>query len=50
MPELPEIEIVKRSLNKMINCAKIINVKVKNKNLRYKLPDKFNEKLNILIF
>jgi len=45
MPELPEIEIVKRSLNKMINCAKIINVKVKNKNLRYKLPDKFNEKL-----
>ena len=45
MPELPEIEIVKRSLNKMINCAKIINVKVKNKNLRYKLPDKFNKKL-----
>ena len=45
MPELPEIEIVKRSLNKMINYAKIINVKVKNKNLRYKLPNKFNEKL-----
>ena len=45
MPELPEIEIVKRSLNKMINHAKIINVKVKNKNLRYQLPNNFNKKL-----
>ena len=38
MPELPEIEIVKRSLFKMINKAKIINVKINNKNLRYKIP------------
>ena len=45
MPELPEIEIVKRSLSKMINYAKIINVKVKNKNLRYRLPSNFSEKL-----
>ena len=45
MPELPEIEIVKRSLIKMINYAKIINVKVKNKNLRYRLPNKLKEKL-----
>jgi len=45
MPELPEIEIVKRSLSKMINYAKIINVKVKNKNLRYRLPSNFSENL-----
>ena len=45
MPELPEIEIVKRSSSKMINYAKIINVKVKNKNLRYRLPSNFSENL-----
>tara|TARA_B100001123_G_C15022083_1_gene911880 strand:+ start:202 stop:789 length:588 start_codon:yes stop_codon:yes gene_type:complete len=38
MPELPEIEIVKRSLFKMINKAKIIDMKIYNKNLRYKIP------------
>ena len=43
MPELPEIEIVKRSLNKMINKAKIIDIKIYNKNLRYKIPDRFSE-------
>ncbi len=45
MPELPEIEIVKRSLVKMMNNAKIINIKVNNKNLRYKIPKNFCEKL-----
>ena len=50
MPELPEIEIVKRSLFKKINKAKILNVKINNKNLRYKvtyaLPKKLiNEKI-----
>ena len=45
MPELPEVEIVKRSLNKMVKNAKIITVKVKKKNLRYKIPNKLNEKL-----
>ena len=30
MPELPEIEIVKRSLLEMILRAKIIHVKIKN--------------------
>ena len=43
MPELPEIEIVKRSLFKMINKAKIINIKVSNKNLRYKIPSNFSK-------
>ena len=46
MPELPEIEIVKRSLFKMINGAKIINIKINNKNLRYKIPYTFYKNLN----
>ncbi len=45
MPELPEIEIVKRSLFKKINKAKIVNVKINNKNLRYKIPHTFSKKL-----
>ena len=45
MPELPEIEIVKRSLFKMINKAKIIDIKVNNKNLRYKIPNSFSKHL-----
>ena len=45
MPELPEVEIVKRSLFKMINKAKIIDIKIYNKNLRYKIPHKFSKSL-----
>ena len=45
MPELPEIEIIKRSLFKMINKAKIIDIKVNNKNLRYKIPNSFSKHL-----
>ena len=45
MPELPEIEIVKRSLFKKINKAKIVKVKINNKNLRYKIPQTFSKKL-----
>ena len=45
MPELPEIEIVKRSLFKKINKAKIVNVKINNKNLRYKITDALPKKL-----
>ena len=45
MPELPEIEIVKRSLFKKINGAKIVNVKINNKNLRYKITDALPKKL-----
>jgi len=40
MPELPEVEIVKRSLLKTVNKAKIIDIKINNKNLRYKLSYK----------
>jgi len=45
MPELPEIEIVKRSLYKMINKAKINNIKINNKNLRYKIHNTFSKDL-----
>ena len=45
MPELPEIEIVKRSLFKMISKAKIIDIKINNKNLRYKLSNTFSKRL-----
>ena len=45
MPELPEIEIVKRSLFKMINKAKIVNIKINNKNLRYKISPRFRKNL-----
>jgi len=45
MPELPEIEIVKRSLFKITNKAKITNIKIYNKNLRYKIPNTFSKQL-----
>ena len=45
MPELPEVEIVKKSLFKMINKAKITNVTITNKNLRYKIPKNFSKSL-----
>jgi len=45
MPELPEIEIVKRSLCKLINKAKIVDVKINNKNLRYKIHNSFSSNL-----
>ena len=41
MPELPEVEIVKQSLKKTIIYKKIINVKVSNRNLRFKLKKNF---------
>ena len=45
MPELPEIEIVKRSLFKMINKVKIVDIKIMNSNLRYKIPNNFSKNL-----
>ena len=45
MPELPEVEIVRKSLNKKIS-GKIINeVRVKNRNLRIKISKNFEGKL-----
>jgi formamidopyrimidine-DNA glycosylase len=45
MPELPEVEIVKRSLIKALNKAKIIDVQINNKKLRYKIPQTFRKEL-----
>ena len=45
MPELPEVEIIKRSLKKKINFQRIIGVKVNNRNLRFKLKKNFSEKI-----
>ena len=41
MPELPEVEIVRQSLNKKIKQKKVKNVIVRNRNLRFKLPFNF---------
>ena len=45
MPELPEVEIVKQSLAKKIEQKKIKKVTIKNRNLRFKIPQKFEELL-----
>ena len=41
MPELPEVEIVKQSLNKKIKQKKVKKVIVRNRNLRFKIPSNF---------
>jgi formamidopyrimidine-DNA glycosylase len=45
MPELPEVEIVKQSLDKKITQKKIKKVIIKNRNLRFKIPLKFEQLL-----
>ena len=42
MPELPEVEIVRQSLNKKIKQKKVKKVIIRNRNLRYKIPSNFN--------
>ena len=41
MPELPEVEIVRQSLDKSIKYKKVKNVIVRNRNLRFRIPSKF---------
>ena len=41
MPELPEVEIVRQSLDKKIRQKKVENVIVRNRNLRLKIPLNF---------
>ena len=41
MPELPEVEVVTRSLKKTIKDLKIIKITVNNRNLRFKVPKNF---------
>ena len=45
MPELPEVEIVKQSLNKNITHRKVKKVIVRNRNLRFKIPSNFESYL-----
>ena len=45
MPELPEVEIVKRSLDQKIQQKKIQKIIIKNRNLRFKIPLKFEKLL-----
>ena len=45
MPELPEVEVLKRSLQKKIRFHKIIRIKIYNRNLRYKVPYSINKNL-----
>ena len=40
MPELPEVEVVKKSLLSLANRATIIGAKIINRNLRYKVNKK----------
>ena len=42
MPELPEVEIVRESLDKTIKQKKIKKVIVRNRNLRFKIPYNFS--------
>jgi formamidopyrimidine-DNA glycosylase len=43
MPELPEVEIVRQSLNKKIRKKKVKKVIIRNRNLRIKLPNNFKK-------
>ncbi len=45
MPELPEVEIVKQSLNKSITGKIIKDILIKNRNLRFKIPKNFEKNL-----
>ena len=43
MPELPEVEIVRQSLDKNIRQKKVKKVIIRNKNLRMKIPNSFKK-------
>ena len=43
MPELPEVEVVKQSLQKYILNKRLLKIIVKNKNLRYPVPENYQK-------
>ena len=45
MPELPEVEVVKQSLEKYIVNKTLLNITVKNKKLRFPVPRNLSKKL-----
>ncbi len=46
MPELPEVETVRRGLSPYLEGAKLSDTRLHRANLRYAFPDAFAEKLN----
>ncbi|MDC0354239.1 bifunctional DNA-formamidopyrimidine glycosylase/DNA-(apurinic or apyrimidinic site) lyase, partial [Candidatus Pelagibacter sp.] len=42
MPELPEVEIIRQSLDKKIKQKKVKKVIIRNRNLRLKIPLNFS--------
>ncbi|GGZ23280.1 bifunctional DNA-formamidopyrimidine glycosylase/DNA-(apurinic or apyrimidinic site) lyase [Asticcacaulis endophyticus] len=46
MPELPEVETVKRGLAPSLEGAVLSNVRLNRPNLRYPFPDRFAERVN----
>ena len=44
MPELPEVEVVKRSLEKYILNKNLLKIIVKNKKLRFPVPKNLSKK------
>ena len=46
MPELPEVEIVKKSLKKNVKDKKILDVIVTNRKLRFKVEKDFEKILS----
>jgi len=46
MPELPEVEVVKQSLEKYILNKTLLNIRVKNKKLRFPVPNQLSKKLS----
>ena len=46
MPELPEVEVVRQSLNKNIKGKTVLKVLIKNRNLRFKIPLNFESLIN----
>ena len=43
MPELPEVEVVRQSLDKMIKRKRVKKVIIRNRNLRFKIPSNFED-------
>ncbi|WP_273722579.1 bifunctional DNA-formamidopyrimidine glycosylase/DNA-(apurinic or apyrimidinic site) lyase [Bartonella sp. AU18XJBT] len=45
MPELPEVETVRRGLEPVVTDAKIVSVKLNRRDLRFPFPEAFSERL-----
>ena len=45
MPELPEVEVVRKSLDKKIKEKRVIKVIIRNRNLRFRIPKNFSRSL-----